>query len=1175
LPLFIDVEKIDKGRNMKKPGMIITCLFLVFNLSAAANQPIDTFDNTDSWKTDKPAGTEIKLSIMKDKAGNSLQISYDLGSDGAYVLTSRQVDLTPGESYQFSFDLKGTGPDNNLEFKLFDELGNVFWKKSEKYHFPEDWRKIIVRADEIIYAWGPSQKNRPVKIKKIEVGISRAAGGKGEVQIRNLAFSESGTKGESSGKKITSEASTFENENLSPQKAVDGNMGTRWGSEFSDPQWLILDLGEIRQINGIIINWEAGYGKEYEILLSTDKQNWDKVFSTSEGEGGEENIDFDTHPGRYLKFYGKRRGTGWGYSIYEMAAKTVEEPFGIGRPEPDVILKSKWDIRNKPDKNIFIPQSWENQDVIFLASASPLEYELKINGKVISVLKGSKKPVRINIKNAVRCGIPNVFSIRSKDSTEETILRSVLLVKNSETARIESLRNTDPTAYYRFLADLYPEGYFPLWLNNKQDYWTILGTEDSTEESLFSEKGLISAYTKSFSLMPFLFFNGDFITFGDVKIDLSLEDGYLPIPTVVWNHDGLKFSQKLFSFEKNGKSMTGIIYKLENISGKPAKGKLFLALRPFEVNPPWMHGGLTEIRSVSSADNNKRIKINRTRGLIALTPADEFGAAAYKDGEPVLKLAEGDIPSNPSVDDPQGRASGVLSYNFNLQSGGQKEYDFILPLDSDIGAYAIPEESDFAKDYEASKQGWTERLNQIGINIPEKKITDVLRANIAYMLINKDGPALQPGSRSYENSWIRDGSLISASLLRTSGPDVSRNYISWVASKQATNGEIPCILNAKTGRLIDYALDWREDDSTGEFIFAVADVYNFTKDKKFAAEMFPHVEKALRYVEKLRLPMLDQKYKGTSSYGILPRGISHEGYLGNPQQSLWDDFWTLKGWKDGQMLAKAVGKADLVPWMMSQEKDLRNCLLEDIRLVQANRHIQYIPSSIALAEFDAISMSILLYPTLEYQYLDLDQVKGMFDRYYKDEFIPRQQRNLPVTFIPYEIRGAHSFILLDQREKALEMIRYFLNYIRPAEWKEWAEVVSADRPAPVYLGDMPHSWIGSIYVETIRDMFIHEDKGSLVLAAGIDGKWLDQAEGVSVRDMPSFFGKTSYSIKKSGDTVMAHVEGTAEPEKGFVFKSPFPDRKITGVKVNNKKWDNFTDKDVSFPETPAEIEIKY
>src|SRR5262249_12008804 len=44
-------------------------------------------------------------------------------------------------------------------------------------------------------------------------------------------------------------------------------------------------------------------------------------------------------------------------------------------------------------------------------------------------------------------------------------------------------------------------------------------------------------------------------------------------------------------------------------------------------------------------------------------------------------------------------------------------------------------------------------------------------ATMGYTRVNRHGPALQPGSRNYERSWIRDGALTSAMLLPFGHPE--------------------------------------------------------------------------------------------------------------------------------------------------------------------------------------------------------------------------------------------------------------------------------------------------------------------------------------------------------------------------------------------------------------------
>ena len=39
--------------------------------------------------------------------------------------------------------------------------------------------------------------------------------------------------------------------------AVDGNTGTRWGSAFTNNEWIYVDLGATFNVSRVVLNWEA------------------------------------------------------------------------------------------------------------------------------------------------------------------------------------------------------------------------------------------------------------------------------------------------------------------------------------------------------------------------------------------------------------------------------------------------------------------------------------------------------------------------------------------------------------------------------------------------------------------------------------------------------------------------------------------------------------------------------------------------------------------------------------------------------------------------------------------------------------------------------------------------------------------------------------------------------
>ncbi len=115
----------------------------------------------------------------------------------------------------------------------------------------------------------------------------------------------------------TATSSSNENAGTTPNLAVDGNLGTRWSSAYSDPQWIQIDLGATYSVNHVKLTWEAAYGKSYQIQVSNDATNWTTIYSTTTGDGGVDDLTGLSGSGRYIRMVGTVRATGYGYSLWE------------------------------------------------------------------------------------------------------------------------------------------------------------------------------------------------------------------------------------------------------------------------------------------------------------------------------------------------------------------------------------------------------------------------------------------------------------------------------------------------------------------------------------------------------------------------------------------------------------------------------------------------------------------------------------------------------------------------------------------------------------------------------------------------------------------------------------------------------------------------------------------
>ena len=127
--------------------------------------------------------------------------------------------------------------------------------------------------------------------------------------------------------------------------AVDGDPTTAWTSLASDPQWIEVDLGLIKDLSRIRLHWNTNYASSYTIQISPDGTNWTAVFNTNNDIGGTEDI-LVSGRGRYVQINGTQQGLpGAGYSLSELEVYSQpQEPFGGTVPTmPGVIQAENYD----------------------------------------------------------------------------------------------------------------------------------------------------------------------------------------------------------------------------------------------------------------------------------------------------------------------------------------------------------------------------------------------------------------------------------------------------------------------------------------------------------------------------------------------------------------------------------------------------------------------------------------------------------------------------------------------------------------------------------------------------------------------------------------------------------------------------------------------------------------
>jgi hypothetical protein len=648
----------------------------------------------------------------------------------------------------------------------------------------------------------------------------------------------------------------------------------------------------------------------------------------------------------------------------------------------------------------------------------------------------------------------------------------------------------------------------------------------------------------------------------------------------VWRKDGITLRTTAFATGDSSAAVLYVRYRIENQGAERRRVRFFAALRPFQVTPPWQafreFGGVGRIAALEYAGGV--VTVNREKPLMALSTPDGFGAAAFERGTLSDYLRRGEVPPEAAVSDGFGFASGALRYDLDLPPGAARDVYLAAPsAPAATTSVLVRRDADArAQIVDVAIREWSATLGRVGLHLPPsaRAFSDTFKTAVAHILLNRDGPALQPGPRRYTRSWIRDGVTMAAVLLRARCTEEARDYVRWYARHQAADGTVPCCVD-RSGP------DWlAEYDSQGELVHAVMDYVRFTGDQTFLAEMWPVVVRSVDRIEALRGQRLTDEFRTPEKracYGLLPESVSHEGYLAHPVHAYWDDFWALRGLKDAATMATELGESRQHARLVALRDSFWETLHASILATMTDRGLDYIPASVEWADIDpaATAHAIAL----------LDEALALpgpaIDRTF-DEYLTNVRKRLSgevdwSQYSPYEIRIVGALIRLGRRASAFDLMQFFLDGRRPRAWNQWSEIAWRNPRSPGHVGDMPHTWVAAEFALALRSMLVFERERdqALVVAAGVPAEWLEEDASVAVERLPTWYGALDFSMKRAANGIEVDLSlspGRTPPAGGVVVRPPGA-TPLRAVFVNGQSITHFTDAEATIEALPAKVRL--
>ncbi|MDY4341351.1 discoidin domain-containing protein [Xanthomonas sp. LF07-6] len=968
---------------------------------------------------------------------------------------------------------------------------------------------------------------------------------------------------------------------------IDGDASTRTAGAFSPGHWFQIDLGRAAQVGGVRLQWDTSNPEGFLLQTSRDGQRWDTVYTMADSLGGTETVFFAPHLARYLRLAAPARSADWGVSIYEM------QPLGADAAQLRGV--SAADAAALWQGGAAVAMPGKGAQARQLDIAFPRAFD---SAGLIVEFAGAHGAAQLQAQDAAGRWRTLADDPQAGDSDSAYLAGTAPLPVRALRLRVDAapggvaptlarLRLLGPKAVmtpmkrYQVAAQRgATRALFPASLHMQQTYWTAVGIHAGRQKSIFDEYGNLEAW-KGAPLVQPLWRDASGTAAGadGHALTHALRDGWKPMPSVRWSpQPGLELRSETFAIERDGQPVTLLRHRLRNTGTTPVSGTLSLLVRPMQMNPPWQNGGLSPIHDVA-VDGNV-VQVDGRALLTSLSAPSGGGAEAFGANgatEITRHVAAGTLPAQRQARDADGLAAAMLNYTVRLVPGAQQDVVLAFPLGTasadaqgrlppapplDRDALLAAGRGDAGRSFDALAEqvsaDWQQRLGNVGLRLPDASLVDMLRAQAAYMLINQTGPAMQPGPRNYNRSFIRDGMATSAILLRMGQEQVARDYLQWYSDHAVhPNGLVSPILN-DDGSVNDGFGSDLEYDSQGEYITLVADVARLDGGPESVRAYLPKVKLAMQFLQELRERTLVPGYMAEQPAperfrGILAPSISHEGYS-SPTHSYWDDYWALKGWHDGAWLAESLGDAATAAWAREQYAALRSSLAASIRATMAWKGADYIPAAADLGDGDPTSVSIALDPTGQQDLLPEAALRTTFARYLED-VRQRKQPNALWAYTPYEMRNVLTYVHLDQPQVADELLQDLLRDRRPFEWQVLAEVVQSRLRFPRYLGDMPHTWIGAEYARTLFGMLMHEGDDALVLLPGVPPAWLAD-DGLAVQRLPTAYGTLGLRARQRDGRL--RVELDSGLRAGTAVRVVWPTRtRPAQVRVDGRRIDHY------------------
>lgn len=648
-------------------------------------------------------------------------------------------------------------------------------------------------------------------------------------------------------------------------------------------------------------------------------------------------------------------------------------------------------------------------------------------------------------------------------------------------------------------------------------------------------------------------------TMDGVKCEHGLADGRYLIPFSKWPAGDITVKTEVCEVKRGSPKgevfIVGSRVRLNNTGKEKREVALYVALRP--LGPAGF-----DVKKLTVDKEGDALLVD---GHPAIVTTQKPSKAGVLGSDTIGELAlQGRMPKDESAVSEEGNCSGALQFELTLGAGDGKTLDFVCPvlpgrravghqwdgvsewaqfdlaqLNPPAGGVLQPDAGlqyyrrlNVTELFNEAKNYWKQLVGQVQLALPDKRWEGAFAAIIGHAAMEMNEGAPDVAVVNY-NVFNRDGVYVANIFQKSGNMDLAAAAIDYF-TKHPFNGR-----------------SYPEADNPGQILWAMGQQWRFTRDKTWLKDIYPSARKIADMIKYYRTTSGPHWVQMDSlDFGPkLPKEKRRELKPGrcDGHHPEYTEAFDIAGLQSVAILAEALGKSSEA----AQARKLADRLLEI--------YDDKFGSNLGKA-YGSFSV---LWPCRLYP---LDNIKAY-------EQFKGNGRQRPAGWRYFPLARAHQGLLAccfqcsGNREAGYGTLQSHLDHEQMRGWYAFDEGGKSGSGGwghvrTTWNGSvaMPHGWAIAEFWLLMRDCLVFESDQQLVLFSGVPPAWFTHKDGMTIKNLPTYFGKLNMRWKPTQVGATLRLDGEARPPKGFVLRLPAslnPTVKVQGQTVSTMSVGGF------------------